>query len=104
MCRCFITEKKKNLMNKGLVRELIYKKKNDRAGWPTGLVSEMVKWGGEARIDMTTNMIKQTMVEKAIPEEWKFNTIVNCYQGKRDALERRNVRTTEINRSDPEKR
>ena len=94
----------KNLISKGLVRVLIYKKKNDRAGWPTGLVSEMVKWGGEAGIDMATDMINQTMVEKAIPEEWEFNTIVKRYQGKRDALERRNERTTEMNRSDPEKR
>ena len=64
----------------------------------------MVKWGGESGIDMVTDMMNQTMEEKAIPEEWKFNTIVNCYQWKRDALERRNETTTEINRSDPEKR
>lgn len=51
----------------------------------------MVKSAFEAGVEMAADLINQTLVG-VIPAEGEKDTIVNCYNGKRDALQRRYYR------------
>ena len=52
----------------------------------------MLKAAREAVVDMIIDLVNQIAVERLIPVEWELSTIVNCYKGKRDGLERGNDR------------
>ena len=53
-------------------------------------VSGHGKAAGKARDDVITDSVNQIIVEGVVPIEEEHNTILNCYKGKRDALERGN--------------
>ena len=57
---------------------------NGIAAGPSGLVSEMVKPAGDARISMITDLINQ-IIQDVVPAEWKLSIIVNCCK-KREML------------------
>ena len=65
--------------------------KNGKIAVPSGVVSDMVKAAGEAGVDMIMDQVNKIIVEGVIPAEWELNNIVNCYEGKRDYLERRKL-------------
>ena len=41
---------------------------------------------------MITDLVNQVIVDGIISAEWELSTIVNCFKGRRDSLERRNYR------------
>ena len=41
---------------------------------------------------MITDLVNQIIVERVNPAEWEVNTLVNCYKGKDNSLERGNYR------------
>ena len=51
-----------------MVKESISKMKNGKAAKQSGMVSEMVKLAGEAKVDVVTNQINQISVG-VIPSE-----------------------------------
>lgn len=51
----------------------------------------MVKSAFEAAVEMAADLINQTLVG-VTPAEGEKDTIVNCYNAKRDALQRRYYR------------
>ena len=61
--------------------------KNGKTAGPSGVVSEMVKVPGEAGVDMITDLINHIMV-RVVLAEWELSTIVNCYKGEGNSLER----------------
>ena len=79
-------------VTKKMVEKAVSKMKNGKAAGPSGIVSEMVKAAGEVGIDMITNLVNQIIMEGCIPIDWELSTIVNCYKGKGDALDRGNYR------------
>ena len=64
---------------------------NKKAAGPSGMMSEMVKAAGGAKVDRITRPSNQT-IGGVIPAEWELNTIVNCHKEKGDSLERGNYR------------
>ena len=54
---------------------------NRKAAEPSGIVSEMVKSAEETRVDMTTELIKQIMIEGVATAALELKTIANCYKG-----------------------
>ena len=60
-----------------------------KAAGPPGLVSEMVKAGGEGGVEMITDLVSQIIVE-VIPAKWELRINSPCYKGKRDDLAREN--------------
>ena len=71
------------------------KMKNGKPAGPSAVVSEMVKTTGEAGVDMITDLANQIIVG-VIPVEWELSTIVNCYKGKENSLERENYRKLKL--------
>ena len=55
---------------------------------PSDLVSEVVKAAGEAIAIITSNLVDKTILEGLIPAKWELSTIMNCWMGKRYALEK----------------
>ena len=51
-------------------------------------MSEILKAAGEAGVDMITELANQIIAEGVIVAEWELSTIVNCYKGKSDSLEK----------------
>lgn len=60
---------------------------NRKAAEPSGIVSEMVKSAEETRVDMTTELIKQIMIEGVATAALELKTIANYYKGKTDSLQ-----------------
>ena len=54
-------------------------------------MSDMTKAAGEAGADMIADLVNQIIVA-VTPVESVLTTIINCYKGKGDALERVNYR------------
>ena len=75
-----------------MVGKAVRKMKNGKAAGPSGIVSEMVKAAEEDSVDMITDLINQIIREGVVPADWELSTIINCYKGKGDALERGNYR------------
>ena len=46
-----------NLIERDMVKESISKPKSEKAAAPSGVLSEMVRAAGEARVDMITELI-----------------------------------------------
>ena len=80
------------LIDRSMVRKAVRKMKNGKAAGPSGIVSEMVKAAEEDSVDMISDLINQIIREGVVPEDWELSTVVNCYKGKGDALERGNYR------------
>ena len=89
------------LIEKAMVHESISKLRNGKAAGPSGVVSEMARTGGEAGVDMITDLVNPTIVG-VIPAEWELNTIVNCDAGKGDFLERGKYRGMKLIAQDSE--
>ena len=66
--------------------------KCNKAAGPSGIVSEMLKASGEAGIDLVTDLVNSILSEGVIPTDWESSSIINCYKGKGDALDRSNYR------------
>ena len=45
----------------------------------------MVKAGGDAMLDVITDLISLIIKEQRIPDDWDQLTIINCFKGKCDA-------------------
>ena len=71
--------------------------KNGKAAGPSGVMPEMmVKAAGEAGVDMITDLVNQIIVEGAITGECELSTVVNCYKGSTNSLERGNYRELKL--------
>ena len=46
----------------------------------------------QKQLQMITDLTNQITVEVVILAEWELNSIVNCYKGKDDSLEKENYR------------
>ena len=79
-------------IEKGMVRKAVEKMKKRKAAGPSGIVAEMIRAAGEPGIEMISDLLNQIIREGVVPAEWELSTIVNCYKGKGDVLERGNYR------------
>ena len=79
-------------IDKDMVRKAIKKMKIRKAAGPSGVAAEMIKASGEVGVDMITGLLNKIVRDGVVPAEWELSTIVNCYKGKGDALERGNYR------------
>ena len=79
-------------IEKDMVRIAVKKMKKRKAAGPSGIVPEMIKAAGELGLEMIADLLNQIIREGVVPAEWELSTIVNCYKGKGDALERGNYR------------
>ena len=79
-------------IEKDMVRIAVKKMKKRKAAGPSGIVPEMIKAAGELGLEMIADLLNQIIREGVVPAEWELSTIVNCYKGKGDALERGNFR------------
>ena len=59
------------LIDKDMVRESISLIKNEKDAGSSGVVSEMVKAAGKARVDMITDLVNQILVQGVVPAEWE---------------------------------
>ncbi|GAB1602276.1 uncharacterized protein LOC115214783, partial [Argonauta hians] len=59
---------------------------------PSGISAEMLKATGDIGCLVITKIVNQVIQEGTIPQDWKHCTIVSCFKGKRDALNRNNYR------------
>ena len=50
----------------------------------------------EVLLQRLENVAKYKIIVGFIPAEWELTTIVNCYKGKKDALERGNCRDLKL--------
>ena len=75
-----------------MVRQAVSKMKKGEAAGPSGVVAEMLKAAGETGIEMITNMTNRIVRKGVIPADWDLSTIVNCYKGKGEVLDRGNYR------------
>ena len=78
------------------MKQAISKMKSGKAAGPSGIVAEMLMASGEAGIDLVTELVSSIVYECVIPTDWEISSIVNCYKGKGDALERSNYRGLKI--------
>ena len=62
--------------------------KSNKATGPYGIVSEMLKDSDEAGIEMVADLVNSIVSECVVPTDWGSNSIINCYEGKGDALGR----------------
>ena len=74
------------------VKSAISRMKSGKAAGPSGIVSEMLNASGDAGIDLVTDLVNSIISQGVVPADWEISTIVNCYKGKGDALERGNYR------------
>ena len=66
--------------------------KKGKAAGLTGVVIEMLEASGGTSIDVVTDLINQIISDGQMPGDWQVSSIVNCFKGKGDALERGNYR------------
>ncbi|XP_057310454.1 uncharacterized protein LOC130648419 [Hydractinia symbiolongicarpus] len=74
------------------VVEAIRKLKIGKAAGVSGIVAEMVKASGYIGVELITSLANQIIKDGAIPSDWQWSVIVNCFKGKGDALQRGNYR------------
>ena len=79
-------------IEKEMVKEAVAKMKKGKAAGPSGIVAEMLQAAGDKGIEIVTNLANRIVQEGVIPKEWESSTIVNCYKGKGEAVERGNYR------------
>lgn len=79
-------------IEKEMVVEAVNKMKTGKAAGPTGVVIEMLKAGGDACIDLVTDLVNAIIHDGEIPSDWQVSSIVNCFKGKGEAIERGNYR------------
>ena len=48
----------------------------------------MIKAAGELGLEMIADLLNQIIREGVVPAEWELSTIVNCYKGLGNAIER----------------
>ena len=80
------------IVTKDMVRWAMSKMKKGKAAGLTGVVIEMLEASGGTSIDVVTDLINQIISEGQMPGDWQVSSIVNCFKGKGDALERGNYR------------
>ena len=62
-----------------MVTETVLKMKEGKACGSSGIVIEMVKAGGDAMLDVITNLINLIIKEEKIPENWDQSTIMELW-------------------------
>ena len=75
-----------------MVSEALLKIKKGKATGPSGMNVEMILVGGGDIILAITHFINCIIAEHKIPDDWCLSYIINCYEGKGDALLRGNYR------------
>ena len=80
------------IVTKDMVQWAMSKMKKGKAAGLTGVVIEMLEASGGTSIDVVTDLINQIISEGQMPGDWQVSSIVNCFKGKGDALERGNYR------------
>ena len=68
-----------------MVAEAILKMKEGKACGPSDIVIEMVKAGGDAMLDIITDLINLIIKGEQVPDKWDQSTIINCFKGKAHA-------------------
>lgn len=63
----------------------VLKMKEGKACGLSGIVIEMVRAGGNAMLDVITDLIDLIIKEEQIPGDWDQSTIINSFKGKGDA-------------------
>ena len=66
--------------------------KSNKAAGPSKIVSEMLKASCEAGSDVVTDLVNSIVSEGIVPTYWEKSSIINCYKGKGDAMDRSNYR------------
>ena len=67
-----------------MVAEAVLKVKQGKACGLSGIIIEMVKAGGDAMLDVITDLISPIIKEEQIPDDLDQSTIINCFKGKVD--------------------
>ena len=70
--------------------------KCDKAAGPSGIIAEMLKSAGEVGLELLTELTEVVFCNDVIPTDWQESFILNRYNGKGDALERRNYRSLKL--------
>lgn len=79
-------------IDKEYIRSALSKMKSGKAAGVSGIVAEMLKASGEAGLDLFTELFNDIVKEEKVPSDWEMSTIINCFKGKGDAVERGNFR------------
>ena len=79
-----------------MVAEAVLTIKEGKTRGPSGIVIEMAKVGGNAMLDVITDLINLIIKEKQIPDDWDQSTIINCFKGKGDATRCDNYRDLKL--------
>ena len=67
------------------------KMKDGKAAGVSGIVSEMLKASDEAGLEHFTELFNSIVKEEKVPSDWEMSTIINCFKGKGDAVDRGNL-------------
>ena len=79
-------------ITKDMVAEAVLKMKEGNAYGPSGTVVEMVKAGGDATLDVITDLINLIIKEEQILDDWDQSTTINCIKVKGGATRCDNYR------------
>ena len=80
------------LISEEMVLNAVKGLKSGKAPGPSGIISEMVKAGGDKLVKMLSVLMNKIVCDQRIPSEWNDSFIINLYKGKGDSLERGNFR------------
>ena len=73
------------------VEKALHGLKNGKAAGPDGIPAELLKYGGQAMVDVMHKLIQQIWDKDEIPEEWGRAAVINLYK-KGDPLQCGNYR------------
>ena len=75
-----------------LIRKAISKMKCGKAAGPTGIIAEMLKAAGEEGVEVARELVETVICNGTTPKDWEESYIINLFEGKGEALDRRNFR------------
>ena len=78
-----------------MVPQVVLKMREGKACGPSGIVIEMVKAGGDAMLDVITDLINM-IIKEQIPDDWDHSAIINCFKWKGDATRCGNYRGSKL--------
>ena len=66
------------------VEKALHGMKNGKAAGPDGIPAELLKYGGQAMVDVMHKLVQQIWDKDEIPEEWGKAAVINLYKKGRE--------------------
>ena len=79
-------------LEKDAIYTALNKMKDDKAASVSGIVAEMLKAFGEVGLELFIELFNNIVKEEKVPSDWEMSVIINCFEGKGDAVEHGNFR------------